>query len=339
MAFYTDRWIIVEKGENDIQLFRKKDKAITREKIVGEVKEDNRECLCEDAFKEYDLEVDLKGDIYLLYQNDEMNLILKILKENKTETIKLTNQPIAEVIHLNINIINDNINILYIIATREKNNYEIYHHFYRAGKWNTSMIDEIIGEKVLNPIKVLKQENGLVLSYIKDKEIYLKEFSLKGLKWKKAVKITDSENGKLFLDVIATGDIFHISFCEFIHESLVVKYKRLILKDESFKSIREDTLSKKGSPSYPTLISYKDEIWLAWIEFDKVNSRVLKKSEKDWSSVYLWNESISKDIIRYKYIEKAKSDDVILDYSFGKAYPEVQFLGFGPTNKAKKVKD
>lgn len=337
MAFYTDKWIVLEKDEKDLMLFRKINKDITMEKIVGEVDKNDKECLCEDTFKEFDIEIDKKGNIYLLYQNDEMHLILKVFKEDKWETIKLTDKPIAEIIHLNIAIIDEKINILYAIATIEKNNYKIYHHYYYSNRWNTFMIEELNAEKILNPIKVLKTEKNLVVSYIKGKDIFIKTFQFNNLKWSEKIKLTNTENEKIFLDIINVDDIYHTSYCEFIDDRLVVKYKKISLKDMSNMIIQENTLSKKGSPSYPTVISYKGQIWVVWLELNKVYSRMLNEGGDGFGPIYLWKESINKDIVRYRYKRKDKNNDVILDYSFGKVYPEVQFLGFGPTNKAKQI--
>ncbi len=339
MTFYTNKWLILENDQEDIRLFRKINKEITMERIVGAVEKNEKEYLCKDVFSEFDIEIDNKGDIYLLYQNDEMNLILKILKGEKIETIKLTDNPIGEIVYLNMAMIDEKINILYAITTIEKDNYKIYHHYYYRNKWSTFIVDEINEERILNPIKIIKEDKNMVLLYIKGKDIFIKTFSFKDLKWSENIKITNTQNEKLFLDMIKVDDIFHMIYCEFIDDSLVVKYKQFNFKNISYSIIQENILSKKGSPSYPTLISYKDEIWATWIELGKVYSRALNKDAEDWGALYLWEESINKDIIRYKYIEKNKSEDILLDYSFGKVYPEVQFLGFGPTSKARKIQD
>ncbi len=132
--------------------------------------------------------------------------------------------------------------------------------------------------------------------------------------------------------MIKKDDIYHIIYCEFKNDNLVVKYKNFTIDNKNFILNTEEDLSREGSPSYPSLIFYKDMIWAQWLELNKINSKSASKTGENWSSLYLWKDTMNKDIVRYKYIEREKEEDTILHYSFGKVYPEVQFVGFGEIN-------
>lgn len=331
MAFYTDKCIIMKNNEKDIRLFRKDKEEITVDDIVGLIEENNKKTLCKDSFREYDIDIDSKSNIYLIYQNIEMHLVLIVIKPENTETIKLTNTPIGEVFYLNILIENDIINIIYVIGKKD-NIYEIYHHYYKDSKWITFMVEEINVNKILNPIKVISYKGKITLTYIDYKEIMLKEFDLNKLKWELSHKLIGTTRDKIFLDMIRKDDIYHIIYCEFRNDNLVVKYKSYTIENKGFILNIEEDLSGEGSPSYPSLIFYKDKIWAQWLELNKINSRSANKIGENWGPLDLWEHTIKKDIVRYKYIEREKEEGIILHYCFGKVYPEVQFVGFGGIN-------
>lgn len=338
MSFYTDKWMIVEKDEKNILLFRKSQNKVIIEKIVGNIEDNMKENLCEDILEEYDISIGPLGDIYFIYQNKEMNLILKIIKEDKIEEVKLTRQAIPEVYELNILVKDKKINIIYCMMSKESGKYIIYHHYYNGKVWDTFIPEEIEAKKILNPIRVISEKDHIILSYINmNKDIMIKKFNLKELKWGKSIKLIKTDREKLFLDVIKTIDNYYFTYCEYVNENLVVKYEKFLDTEGGLRKISEDTLSNEGTPAYPTIILYNNRLWIIWVELNRLFSRYYNNKDRIWSETYLWKETKNIDFLIYKYLSKKANNKVILNYSFGRVYPEVKFLGFGSIENTEVV--
>lgn len=341
MAFFTDKWTIAEMNSNNMILVRKSKNNILLEKVVSETSFDSREIIAKDILEEYDMGIDESNNIYILYQNTEGHLILNILKDKKKEEVKLTADPISEVFDLNIIVKNKVIHIFYIVGVQDKENkYRINHHYYDGTKWSTYGVDEISKENVLNPIKIVDLGEDILISYYSnDKEINLRSFRTEVLEWEEKFNIVSTENNKLFLDMVKDKDIIHLTYCEFLDGSLVIRYNKILYDKDKRQYIkdRSEYISNEGTPSYPNIIIYEDKLWITWVELNKVVSRYSEDQGNSWDSIYEWNESREIDFVRYKYINANSRDDTILGYSFGSVYPEVRFIGFGPLEKAQEV--
>lgn len=339
MTFMTDKWTIAKLDLNNMVLVRKSKDDILLE-VFGENKDESIiEVVSKDILEEYDLDIDSPNSIYIVYQNREMHLILIKIYDNKTEEVKLTSNPISEVFNLNIVVIKKRIHILYQTRTlKNEKNYNIEHHFYGGKKWISYIVEEIIANRVLNPMSIISTENKLLLSYYSnDKTIELKEFDLNKLEWNKPTKLTTTLNDKLYLDMIEIEETIHLAYCEFIDGNLIIKYKKLSYTNGEIKIDVEESISNEGSPHNPNLILYENKLWIVWVELDKLMSRYSDDKGQNWGSIYMWNNSKTVDFVRYKYLDMIPEEGIILNYSFGRIYPELSFMGFGPTEKAIEV--
>lgn len=339
MTFMTDKWTIAKLDLNNMVLVRKSKDDILLE-VFGENKDESIiEVVSKDILEEYDLDIDSPNSIYIVYQNREMHLILIKIYDNKTEEVKLTSNSISEVFNLNIVVIKKRIHILYQTRTlKNEKNYNIEHHFYDGKKWISYIVEEIIANRVLNPMSIISTENKLLLSYYSnDKTIELKEFDLNKLEWNKPTKLTTTLNDKLYLDMIEIEETIHLAYCEFIDGNLIIKYKKLSYTNGEIKIDVEESISNEGSPHNPNLILYENKLWIVWVELDKLMSRYSDDKGQNWGSIYMWNNSKTVDFVRYKYLDMIPEEGIILNYSFGRIYPELSFMGFGPTEKAIEV--
>lgn len=340
MAFFTDKWTIAELDENNIVLVRKSKNNIILEKVVGDTSINSREIITKDILEEYDLGIGPKNSIYILYQNLEMHLILKIFKGKKTEEIKLTSEPISEIFELNILVKDKAIHIIYLIrSSSDTKEYRIHHHYYNGSSWNDSIVEEIKVEKVLNPIRVEEWDKGILLFYYNnDKSIELREFSSDKAEWSNKVSLIETGNNKLFLDVLKTDNIIHLCYGEFINDSLVIKYNKLSYTNGKYEKEEEHNISNEGSPSYPNIILFENNLWITWVELNKIMSRCSKDMGQQWEdTIYSWNGSKGIDFVRYKYIVINPRDNTMLKHSLGSIYPEVIFMGFGPLDNAEEI--
>lgn len=337
MTFLTDKWTIAKLDLNHIILVRKSKNDVLMETIVGDTSISSKEILARDILEEYDLAIDNPNSIYIIYQNKEMDLILITVKDRKTEEVKLTSYPISEVFDLNIMVRNKTIHILYQIKTQEKN-YTIEHHYYDGNKWTDYVVEEIIAKRALNPLNLILTENKILASYYSsDNNIELKEFNLNKLEWSTPIKLVTTVNDKLYLDMIKIDDTIHLTYCEFIDGNLIIKYERLSYDNGEIRKDSEESISNEGSPHNPTLIFYEDKLWITWVELDKIMSRYSENNGDNWGYIYMWNNSRNIDFVRYKYLDILPEEGIILNNSFGRIYPEVAFMGFGPTDKAIEI--
>lgn len=339
MGFYNDNWIIANVNQDELLLLRKSPNDILLDRIKKDTNISTKESIVRDVLEEYDCAIGLKEKLYIIYQNKEMDLMLTVLDGEDKKEIKLTSDPIPEVIDLNIIVEANEIHILYLIKTEEEFKYRIYHNYYDGEDWKVFIVEEIVAKKVLNPIKLIKDEEALILVYYKDDfEIEAKKFNFEILKWSLASNLVKNPNEKLYLDMIKFKDDLHLIYCEFQEGNLLIKYERFIDSINGYERQTKEIISNEGSINYPTIIIYEDELWISWVESDKVMSRVSDDYGLSWSeSIYGWDKSRSIDFVRYKYLSMDSEDNRILDYSFGSVYPEVEFIGFGPLDNASEI--
>lgn len=340
MGFYNDNWIIVNINSEELLLLRKSTNDILLDKINKDTNISTKESIVRNILEEYDCDIGSKGELYIIYQNKEMDLLVTVLTGDDKNEIKLTSEPIPEVIDLNIIIKDNKIHILYLIKIEDEEfKYRIYHNYYDGKDWRNFLVEEIEARKILNPIKLIKEKDNLLLGYyINDFEIELKKFDLKELKWSEKFNLIKNTNEKLYLDMMKFEDKLHLIYCEFKEGNLVIKYEQFTdFKNKYVREI-ENILSNEGSINCPTIIIYEKELWITWVELDKVMSRKSHDYGISWSkSIYSWDSSKNIDFIKYKYLSIIPEKNRVLDYSFGSVYPEIEFIGFGPLNKVSKV--
>ncbi|MCK9443859.1 MAG: hypothetical protein M0Q14_04970 [Tissierellaceae bacterium] len=325
MAFFTDKLIIAQLNQGSIKLFRKTKQKIMVEEIKDSVKHPKRKIIKEDILGEYDAAIKDKSTIFLIYQNNKGHLFLITLDDEIREETQLTEKPISEIFNLNIGVVEEGLHIVYNIrAIDDPGKYTINHHYNYKGKWYDYIISEI-NEELINNMKFLAHGGKINIIYYRNKrEIVNREFYLDTLQWSKENVLVSGGNDKLFLDAIVIEGDIHMTYCEYIDERLVVKYN-------------DKTVSRKGSPSHPTILYYKGKLWVSWVELDKITSTYSSDTGENWAGLFLWNKTKTMDFVRYKYLNSETKEDIVLDNSFGGIYPEIQFLGFGSTNAATEV--
>lgn len=333
MAYFNDKLLLISDSHENIDVFRLLKGKITRYHFNYETQKQYEKVIAKEVFLEYDGSIDENDTIYIICQDKSFDLILILLKKNKDmEVVKLTEEPIPEVYYLNIILDNDKPHIFYFILTSKiEKKYRIYHHYFTGGEWITNKVDEIKVRELLNPLKIFRADNEIILSYynkIGDEQIYIKKFDLNKEKWEEKIRLTDDEKNKLYLDFVVGKDKIHLTYCQYEEGNLVVKYERYSYDNVLLRKEVEEKISNIENPQDPTLIYYEDRLWIVWIEYENVMSRYSDDFGNTWSPIYLWKESKGKDIVRYKY-NKLNNEGIILNYSFGKIDSDISFIGFG----------
>ncbi len=340
MAYFNDKLILISDSLDNIDLFRLSKARIIRRHFNRWTKTSREFTIAKDVFLEYDISIDREDTIYTIYQNTSMDLVLTLLRGKRTENIKLTKEPIPEIYYLNMELDDNKPHIFYLILLSSvEKKYRIYHHYFDGNDWIINVVDEIKVRELLNPIKVFIEDKKLILAYydnVEDEQIYIKAFNLNEGKWGEKIRLTEGKKYRLYIDLIIKDDKLHISYCKYEGGNLVVIYERFKYVEGSIEREVEMELSNPENPQYPTLIYYDNKLWVSWIEYDNVMSRYSTDEGNTWSPIYLWKESKKGDIVRYKY-DRAMKGSNILNYSFGKIYPEISFIGFGPIHNTREI--
>lgn len=335
MGFYNNNVVIANTKENGIYVFKNNKEDI----IIDHYDHDENnigEIIGEDLLDEFDVMIKEDGEIIFLYQNLEH--ILKIIRINgkDRETKILTDERLGKVFQLNIFEENSHTNILYIVRGMSENTYSIKHHILKDGNWTSFNVEDIRVDKILNPIKIVKDREDFLLTYYNKNMISIKRFNSKENSWEESISLTDNKQ-KLYMDIIIDQAYLHLVYCEFNQESLEIKYIRYDYGENIIERNIEHNISQEINPTNPTLLIFDKNIWIIWNESLNLFSRYSEDGGNTWSPIYLWKGVKKKDFVRYKYINNRNDENMKLDYSFGSIGEEISFLGFGPLDHVEEI--
>lgn len=341
MTFYSDQLILVEDSLNNIYMFQRKDKSIELLIFNHRTQEVKKKTIVKNILRDYDVSIDDFDNIYMVYQDTNYNLIQLIFEENRVNKIKLTKKTVSLIYNLNIINYNGFIHVFYCNRSSNKEDtYVIYHNLYDGQNWFINKLDEIQTLKLLNPFQIAIKEDNILIGYydfVGKKEIYLRCYNSKTKIWEEEKQLTNSRNFKLYLDFIVIEDKLNLVYSENVNGNYVIKYERFKFENNTIIKEIEEIMSNPENCSHPTIVYYDRKIWIIWLEHNNILSRYSKNKGENWSPIYLWNESKNENIIKYKFIKNKDKNNRILNSSFGKIYPEVSFIGFGPLDNVTKI--
>lgn len=294
--------------------------------------------ISENSNIEFDVTIDSSDTIYILAQHYDGNLKLYYYEnESWTENV-LAEKINYKILNLNLITIENNLHFLYCVNTKE-NTYKIYHHYLSHNQWITNELGSITTKLVLNNFSLIKKDKDIILTYYdlkgNSEQIYIRTFNIGEGKWSKEIKLTNSLNDKLYLDsLIDEKGNFHICYSEYINGNFEIIYKKFDI--DNMKEISSFNLSNPSNCSYPTIINYKEKLWICWIEYNHLVSCFSDDLGNSWSNPYLWKESKRINFLRYKYIDNSKVK-YKFNYSFGKEPPDLSFIGFGSLKDTEEI--
>ncbi len=331
--------IIIKDLQGNIILFRLVDKDLVQYIFHKQSNSLKEKLVSKGINSEFDVSIGKGNHIYLLYQNMSLNLILSLLNDGQIEDVKLTREAIPKVHNLDLIMVDETPHIFYcILLSENKKKYRIYHHYHDDTDWITHIVDEIEAGEVLNPLRILKHDTKLIIGYYDKQQndtIFIKTFNYARKSWENKIKLIDNSKDLLYIDMLLINNRLHIVYCIY-DENLVVKYERFSYDDE-INHDKGEILSNEGNTMYPTLIYYENKLWVVWIENENIMSRYSMDQGITWNPIYLWNDSKTKEIVRYKYLSNSNNVENVLDYSFGTIQPDIGFIGFGPLTNTTEI--
>lgn len=341
MAFSNQVSSIVTDSKGSLNVFlltRKGIELIYYDKMLG-ISE--KKYVVEDSLEEFDVIIDHMDQIFLAYQRNDGKIEIISSKNgiwHKEELIKNVEE---KAFNLSIIKWEDSIHTFFCVPKKDSNRvYNIFHGINSNGTWIVDDIGSITREDVLNPFEVREYDNYLFLSYydLVDgvEQLFIKKYDLLKNEWVQEQQITYSKNKKLYLDLLIMYDEIHLTYSENNYGNYVIKYERHRLNKNKIEKELDHSLSNPSNCMYPTLVFYGDDLWTIWIEHENIMSAFTEDIGKNWSEPYLFSESKSEIFSRYKFVSNNSRTNKTykLNYSFGKQYPNISFLGFGSLDNA-----
>lgn len=331
MSFYNETNLILQDHLGNIHNFFYEDEKIIYHYFQKSSADIKKKIILENISDEFDAVMDRSGNIYLVYKTKDERILLLSSHKDFSSYQSIVESP-QNITNLKLLLLGGDIHVFYCQSTDNKQAYKMFHCYNNHEDWSVQEVCDITKGQILNPIQPLEGKNNILLAYydlVEDKEqLFIRSYNKKENRWREAVQITHSPQSKLYLDILLLGkDQLHIAYCEYIENNLVVKYEKHILEGERIKKISEQEISNLANCQYPTLVYYGEQIWLCWTEYNYIASRYSENAGRNWSAIYLWKETKTEDIIRYKYNSSQKTF-AQLNYSFGRA-DNLQFVGFG----------
>lgn len=336
MTLYNNRATIAHIDEEKLYLFNNIDNKIIMD-YYSNNEESKQETIVDDALEEFDIVINEDKEIYLIYQDVDNHLRILTIDKEVINDITLTKGELPKIYELNMIQSLEYTSIIYLILKSNREGiFEIHHYILDKGKWKDYIVEEIKVDKFLNNIKIIEDEEKILLCYYYENQICLKEFDFATMKWQESIILTDNKE-KLYMDIIKQDNYLHLVYSRYENENLIIEYARYLREDNSILLEKQTNISNEGNPSNPTLIMENGRLWISWNESANLFSRYSQDMGESWSPIYLWKKSRFTDMIRYKYMTNNKDKNILLDYTFGTMHPDIQFLGFGPLNEVEEI--
>lgn len=243
------------------------------------------------------------------YDNDKYNLMFPFVKQSDST-----------------------LHLIYFIQNKYTDGiWSLYSQYFDGNSWNSSNIDSIFTDSILQPFVATCISDDLNIFYFKNEEIFFCRFNSFEKSWSSPTQLTASSNKKLYLSVLQDNfNFFHITWSEYIDQNLVVRYTNGSFNKGFFESSETINLSNPSNCSYPTLVKTKDILWNMWVQFDKLYSCHSSDNGMLWSEPFIDSRSIDLDFMRYKFNSNCNDDlnNFKIDTIFGVFSPSISFIGF-----------
>ncbi|WP_077366885.1 hypothetical protein [Anaerosalibacter sp. Marseille-P3206] len=335
MSFYNQKSSIVTDSLGNIFNLEWRDGVIIGYYFNRFEEEIEKVEIANNVLEEYDVAIRSDDCIYLIYQGNDKHLYLSNIFKEEKEITQITESPIPHVYNLQLLLDGDDIHIFYDILIDEGNKvYRIYHHHYNNNHWNTNIVEDTRVLNILNPINIICENEKIYIIFydlVENEEIFVKTYDIFEQIWSNKTRLTYDTSSKLYLDTLLENNILHLTYSKYIDGNFGISYINFDISNNSFHKKVESIMSNIENCSHPILIKYLDKLWIIWLEYESIFSRYSTDDGSKWSNIYQWRESKHIDFVRYKYAEyPTKDSNKKLNYSFGKVYPDISFLGFGP---------
>ncbi|WP_042275787.1 hypothetical protein [Faecalimicrobium dakarense] len=253
-------------------------------------------------------DLDDYDNIYGIYKDSSLNMVE--LKKESNEIIQ------KEVLSFNykkfdlmfpyIKKIKNNIHILYYVYNNNSTNTcALFHHYNHNGVWVENKVD-FISHLVLNNFTVSWSNNCPIVYYFNlvngYEEVFLSKFDINTLTWCNPIQITDSGKRKIYLSALRDSmNFYHLTFCEEVDNGYAVKYINGYLSDDKLDVDVCTYITKPSVCRYPSLIKHKSNIYLSWVDYERLNTCISNDFGKTWGKNEADKFSMGEDFTRANF--------------------------------------
>lgn len=332
MTFYNQKVALVDLRNTGLSIYRLNNGQIERDYLKIGLRKFNNYVEAQDVNREFDIALDNLDKVHLVYLDREQNLILDDGKDKKI--LKKINTPIYE---LNTLIVRDSIHVFYQQRSEKENILDIKHLIYEEGNVIENLVDQVKNFIIINPFKVINDNDNLILTYYYENQICMKVFDNRTKDWSPSFTLTDNKN-KLYIDMMKVENNIHLVYAYFENELFSIQYESFYIKYGQVIKDKKMAISGKGNNTDPILLLYDSKIWVVWKESNKLLSSFSYDGDR-WDDIYSWEDTKRLDMVKYKYLNNYGYENIIIDNSYGSIYPEIKFIGFSGLEKATKLRE
>ena len=273
--------------------------------------------------------------IYGIYKDNALKLF-KIDRGSNSFTEKdiLTyNYKKFDILFPRIKRINDSLHIFYYVYNKNTSNTcALFHHYNHNGIWTENKID-FLSHIVLSDYTVIWIQDSPVIFYFNlvdgFEEIFLSRFNCNTLTWSSPVQITNSRKNKIYLSVLKDYmNFYHLTFCENIDNGYAVKYVNGYLMDDKLDINTSTYITGPSTCMYPSLIKNESNLYLIWVNYDKLNTSLSKDLGKTWSEHEVDEFSIEENFNIARFFSNYKNDKPYNVTSVFTTNNDIGILGF-----------
>lgn len=253
-------------------------------------------------------DLDDHDNIYGIYKDNSLNLVE--LKNDSKEIVQSEifsyNYKKFDLMFPYIKRVKNNTHILYYVYNNNATNTcALFHHYNYNGTWVENKID-FINHLVLNNFTVLWSNNCPIVFYFNlvngFEEVFLSKFDINTLTWCTPIQITNSSKKKIYLSVLKDSmNFYHLTFCEEVDNGYAVKYINGYLTDDKLDINISTYITKSSACRFPSLLKYQSNIYLMWVNYQRLNTCVSTDLGKTWSNPEVDKFSLAEDFSRANF--------------------------------------
>lgn len=279
------------------------------------------------------MDIDNDGNIDIIYINNTQHLIINKILKNKELKSGIIKDIKTNILELSLVDTKGSQNIFYIEATESKQIFKIFHINIEGDNIQEFLVDEIEIYKIINPLRIIRNGQNLIIAYYFKNQICIKGFDTKNKLWSPSIILTDNQN-KLYIDIMKINDTMHLVYSDYIEENFIIKYERLLFEDNYISKQKQISLSNSGNNTDPIIIKIGDQLWVCWRNSNQLLSIYSLDDGLSWSDIYIWKNTKNMDIVKYKYLTNIFDDRIIIEYAYGSIKKDIRFIGFGDLKDA-----
>ncbi|MPM42605.1 hypothetical protein SDC9_89271 [bioreactor metagenome] len=229
--------------------------------------------------------------------------------------------------------VDNNLHLFYYVFNNEApGTCALFHHHNKNNIWTENKID-FLTHSILNNYCISWVNNSPIVFYLNIvdgyEEVFLSRFNCNSLTWSTPLQITHSKKNKVYLSVLKDAmNFYHLTFCENEDNAYSVKYINGYLMDDGLDIRNAKSISIPCACMYPNLIKHKSNIYLMWVEYNRLKTCSSSDLGSSWTNQTIDEFSIEEDFIKANFLSNYKEDLLYNSTSVFTTSNDIALLGF-----------